>query len=727
MSAHTKAENEDVSGSIQSLRKIFEPRSVAIIGASSNPSKRGYQSIKSLLTSGFKGKIFPVHPKEESVLGLKAFPTVLDIPEPVDLAVICTPANTTPALVQQCGQKGIVGAVLLGAGFSEMGDAGVKLEEAMLNAARKFNVRIIGPNTSGMFNLHHDMDLVGFDNLRAGGIGLISQSGNMALTIVTEGSVNTNIGFSNYVGVGNQSDLQFADYLEYFAEDENTKVIVLYVEGLVDGQAFLRAARRISSQKPIILYKSGRTSEGQHAAASHTGALAGSFALAADVFEQAGINVVRESDRILPLAETFSLCPLSAGNRVAVLADGGGHATIAVDALIESGVQISKLSEQTIEQLNAILPATASLINPVDVAGGSDDNPSILAQCADIILSDDNVDSLVLVGLFGGYSVRFSKTLKQEEMRTAAEFVKVQRKHGKPLIVQSLYEALNTEPLQIIRQGQLPVFGSIETACFCLAHLIKHSLRQQNNLDTNDIYSNLSQLENQANGKTKGSTIKPAERDCLYEYEAYDLLKNFGINAPKYEVLRDRTNSAQVVEKFRGQKLVAKIVSKDILHKSDAGAVKLNIEGKEALEAAYDEIIKNSLQFAEHADIEGVMVAPMGKPGLEIIIGVVNDPTFGHVMMFGLGGIFVEVLGDVSFRSLPMTRSDAKSMINDISARDLLLGTRGSDPVDQQALVDLIINIQSIVLSNTDIKEVDFNPIIISGGDFQIVDARVIF
>ncbi|MCB1857851.1 MAG: CoA-binding protein, partial [Gammaproteobacteria bacterium] len=433
--------------------EFLNPNSVAIIGASKDPTKRGFRAIQTLLLEKFAGAIFPINPKENDILGLPCYPDLISVNHEIDLALICTPARTLPAVIKACGEKGIQGAVVLAGGFSEAGDAGRRLEQEMVSAARSHGVRLIGPNTSGMFNTHKACNLVGFSNLQPGAIGILSQSGNMALSLVTEGQINGHLGFSSYIGVGNEADLQFHEYLDYFGDDEHTQVVITYIEGLKDGAAFLRSARRVCRVKPVVLYKSGRTEAGQNTARSHTGALAGSYTVATGVLRQSGITVVNRSDQILPVAEALSLLPAPSSQRIGILADGGGHATIAADILTEQGMNLPRLSEETQQRLASILPPAAALSNPVDVAGGTDTNPEVFADCAEAMLEDANIDALLVVGLFGGYGIRFSESLAPIETHTASRIGGMIERFGKPIILQSLYAPMRTESLTTLRDA----------------------------------------------------------------------------------------------------------------------------------------------------------------------------------------------------------------------------------------------------------------------------------
>lgn len=704
------------------LHSILAPSSIAIVGASKDPTKRGNQALRALLRDGFAGRIFPVHPKESEILGIRTYPSVVDVEEAIDLALICTPAKTLPTILEQCGQKSVKGAIVLGAGFSEAGEAGRQLEQQAIHVARKNGIRIIGPNTSGVFNLHRKLDLVGYSGLRPGGVGIVSQSGNMALSLVTEATINGHIGFSTYVGVGNQADIRFSEYLEYFADDVDTQVPVLYVEGFKNGRRFLDVARAATQKKPVVVYKSGRTAAGQLAASSHTGALAGSFDLTVGVLRQAGVTVVRESDKLLPVAETLSLLPTPKGDRVAVLADGGGHATIATDALVEAGLALASLNADTRGKLAQFLPPAASLANPIDVAGGTDDNPGVFADCANLLLQDDGVDALLIVGLFGGYGIRFSETLKAAEAETGLRLGALLHRHGKPMILQSLYAPMKPEPLQAVRKAGVPVYGSIETAVHCLAASIDYMRAKNRNGESAAFDPNAESPE----ARRIVANAIAAGRQSLFEFEAKDLLSTYGVRVPPQAVIRSEGDIPGIAKSFGDEPVAMKIVSKDILHKSDAGGVKLKVMGEPALREGFRSILANAQAYNPAADIEGILVAPMAKSGVEVIIGVVQDAIFGPVMMFGLGGIFVEVLKDVVFRAVPLSRSDAEEMLEQITSSKILDGVRGNPPVNRSALVDLMLKVSTVVQAHPEIAEIDLNPVIVRDDGYDVVDARMV-
>jgi len=704
-----------------SLHDFLAPDSIAILGASSDPTKRGYKAMVGLINDGYEGAIYPINPKADTILGYKAYPSMESLPGPAALALICTPAKTIPDLLGQCGRNGTKGAIILASGFGEVDEAGAKLGQEVLAAAQKANVRIVGPNTSGVFNLHKKVNLLALDNVKPGDIGIISQSGNMLLALALEAESNGHVGFSTYVGPGNQIDLGFADYLQYLGEDENTCVATLYVEGFKDGRVFLNVAKEIAKTKPVVVYKSGSTEAGQKAAKSHTGALAGSYAMTVDLLRQVGVTVVSQSDEILPVAEGLGLLQQANGNRVAILADGGGQATIASDRLCEAGLELAELSDATRSALREILFPQASLVNPVDVAGSTDANPSLLADCMSILVKDANVDMVFLVGMFGGYGIRFAEELKAEELQTADAIAKLSGQTDKPLVVYSLYSHVRPEPLVRLREAGVPVYNSIEHAVQVLKALSERGAYIARNQR-----AELAQPLSPDAGVV--ATFKQAQesgRD-LFEFEAKSLLRTYGVDVPKELIVRNEAEFLKAVAEFGHTSLAMKVVSKDILHKSDAGGVKLDLSGEADLRRGHAEILASCKLYKADAEIEGVLLAPMARKGTEVIIGVSRDPVFGPVLMFGLGGIFVEVLEDVAFRAIPLSRDDAHSMVNQIKARKILDGARGEPAVSKDALVELLLKVSSIVDAHSEILELDLNPVIAYEDGYAVVDARVI-
>lgn len=703
------------------LHPILAPDSIAIIGASADPTKRGYKALVGLIKDGFEGRIYPINPKTDRILGIPTLPSVDALPEPVDLALICTPAATVPELVRQCGEKGVKGVVVLAAGFRESGEAGAQLEQALVEAARATGVRVIGPNTNGLFNLHKKVNLLGLTNVQPGGVGLISQSGNMLLALTLEAENYGQIGFSTYVGPGNQADVGFSDYLQYLGEEVNTEVAAFYVEGFNNGRQFIDTARAVTAVKPVVVYKSGTTAAGRQAAKSHTGSLAGSYAMTVDLLRQVGISVVHDSDEILPVAEGLSRMQKAAGKRVAILSDGGGQATIATDRLTEAGLELATLTEETQAALRAILLPHANTSNPVDVAGTSDTDPYVLAQCLEILERDPNVDQLFLVGMFGGYHLRFAEHLIGQEMRAAETIIELVARTAKPVVIHSLYTPVKPPPIRRLREEGIPVYASIEHAARTLAALGERGIYLKNRNKQTQVVT----FEPDPEGLALFERANHEGRN-LYEHEAKQLLQRHGVTVPEEILVRHPDELEGLSARFGQQPLAMKVVSRDILHKSDAGGVRLNLHSDASLRAAYDDILASCRNDQPGADIHGVLVSPMAPRGVEVIVGVVRDPAFGPVLMFGLGGIYVEVLEDVAFRAIPISRYDAEAMIDQIKGRKILAGVRGEAAVDRKALADLLVTVSGLVHAYPQISELDLNPVIAYPKGYAVVDARII-
>ena len=707
-----------------SLEKILDAESVAIVGASKVETKRGFQAIRTLLDEKFEGAIYPVNPKEKSILGFKCYASISKIEAPVDMALITTPAKTIPAILKDCGKKGVSGAVIIAGGFKETGEKGKKLEDEIVKEAQSHNIRLIGPNTSGMMNLKRHMNLVGLHDVPRGDIALLSQSGNMALALMTEAKLKSQKGFSYYVGVGNEADIKFHEYLEFFQNDPDTKAILMYVEGMRMGREFLQQAYKTTREKPVIMLKGGRSRQGSQAAGSHTGALAGISEVARTAFKRAGVIVVENPDELFPVAETLSSLPHIKNNNIAILADGGGHATIAADILSDLGVEIPELSEKSQAKLREILPAAATVRNPVDVAGGTDADPTIFADCAEIILKDANVGGLLIVGLFGGYGIRFAESLALMEEDAAHRMGKMVKKRNKPIVLHSLYNSEKPHSLHLMRYYGIPVYGSLDVSCMCIGKLAEYgNFLKRYHPKAKFVF------DWQDKAKPEGDEIIRKVRDdgrtALLEYEAKKLLRLHGLPVSKDSLAKTAEEAVGFARKTGGP-VALKISSPDILHKSDAGGVRINLSSHEEIRDAFDGIMKNAKKYDKKADIKGIIVSPMAKAGLEVIIGTKTDDQFGPVIMYGLGGIMVEILKDVTFRVLPVSQTYAKKMIEETKSFAILNGIRGKSPYDKKALTRILLLCSEVIESYPEIQEMDLNPVIVHEVGVSIVDARII-
>lgn len=706
-----------------SIEKILNAESIAIVGASQNETKRGFQAIRTLQEENYAGLIYPVNPREKTILGLPCHAKVSAIPGSVDLALITTPAKTIPAILDDCGEKGIKGAVVIAGGFGELGEEGKKLQNEVVQTARKNGIRLIGPNTSGMMNLWKNLNLVGMRRVPKGDIALLTQSGNMALTLITEAQTTSQKGFSHYVGVGNEADIHFHEYLAHFSADPNTKAILMYVEGMRDGRSFLVEAQRTTRKKPVVLLKSGRSVTGRRSAGSHTGALAGMAEVAKGAFTRAGIVVLESSDALFPVAETLSSLPTIQNNGVAILADGGGHATIASDLLSDMGIQLPILSEKTQQKLKDILPFAASVPNPVDVAGGGDADPSVFAECAKIILEDSAVGGILMVGLFGGYGIRFAESLAAIEEKAAKKMGALVKKTGKPIVMHSLFNASRPPALEELRTAGIPAFGSVDIACKCIGALSSYGAYLNSPPSVDDLT-----LNRGAHATHRGEEIilsaQSEGRNALLEHEARELLAQHSLPVFTCPPLKTASEAVKAAAAINGP-VAMKIVSPNILHKSDAGGVRLNLINPDEIHKAFDEMVNNALTYAPDADLRGVLVIPMASSGVEVIIGTKNDDQFGPIIMFGLGGIMVEVLKDVAFRVLPVSAKGAADMLDEIRTGAILDGIRGNPASDKEALVSLLLKVSEIVEAYPAIVEMDLNPVIVHPEGVSLVDARI--
>ncbi|QFU81973.1 acetate--CoA ligase family protein [Natronorubrum aibiense] len=703
------------------IDRILEPSSIAVVGASSDPSKRGYQAIETLQTGGYEGTIYPVNPSADEIRGLEVFASIADVPEPVDLALIVVPGPVVPSVLEDCGEIDVGGAVVIAVGFGETGKEGEALEEEIVSLAAENDVRLVGPNTSGLINVGDGANLVGADGVPEGDLGLLCQSGNLAIALFTEAAGREGVGFSHYVGVGNEADLQFDEYLPYFERTEDTDAVVCYVEGFSDGRSFLEQARETGTETPIVVCKSGRSDVGKRSASSHTGSLAGDAAVADAVFRQAGVVSVDRSDELLAAADALASQPPVDGENVAILADGGGHATLAADALAERGLSVPQLADETQRRLEGILPDAASVRNPVDVAGGTDDNPSVFADCALALFDDPNVDAVLLSGLFGGYGQRFTDDLEPIEQGAAKEIAEAAAATETPLVVQSAYESTDPETHTILREHDVPVYESLDISVACLDALSTYGTH----LQVADEKSSFELDSASADSPDGARALEDCATDStLSEYDAKALLEEYGAPVTPYALAETATDAERAAAEFDGP-VAMKVVSPDIVHKTEADAVALDV-ADESVRSTHETLLENARAYDPDAAIDGVLVSPMRSDGVEVIVGATRDEQFGPVVMFGLGGVFVEVLEDVAFRAAPLTEHDARAMLDDIDAQDVLEGTRGDPPVDRDAIVDVLLSVSRLVADYPEIAEVDLNPVLAGDGGAEILDASIV-
>lgn len=703
------------------LDRLFQPASVAVIGASNDPRKWGYIVTKRILDGGFPGRIYPVNPKGGQVLGLQCYPSVRDVEGPVDLAVIGIRNTFVPGAVRDCVQKGVRAIIINTAGFGETGPEGQRLEREVVELARQGGARVVGPNCLGVWSARARLNTTIIPDIIPGNIGVLSQSGNMGIMLF-ELAASRGLGFSVYVGVGNQADLQFHEYLEYLGDDDTTRVIVLYVEGFGTGREFLHVASRVSQKKPIVALKAGRSQSGRKSAASHTGSLATSDRVCDAALREAGIVRVQRADELFPVVEALLKAPLPSGNRVAFVTDGGAFAVLTADAAEDHGLRLSEYSPHTKAKLREVLPPHASPENnPLDTAGGMDDHPYLFAECADALLGDEQVDALMFVGLLGGYDRLFWPGHAGEEVKTAEEVCRLAARHGKPVLIQTVYSDPGNHCVRVFREAGIPVYFSLEHAVAAMSGLIRYA-----EFRGAARAAGLLRPSSGARRQRVEEVLRRAraeQRAVLLEPEASDVLLSYGVPFPRFGVARS-TEEAVELARMLGYPVVMKIVSPDVVHKSEVGGVRLDLRTEEEVRAAFSEIV--SLSHRRGVRTEGVMIAQYVRGGVEVVVGLTRDPTFGPVVMFGLGGVFVEALQDVAFRVAPVDRSEARAMIEEVRGYTVLAGFRGLGPRDVDSLADLIVAVGDAGMENAEIASIDLNPVLVLEQGVLAVDSRVI-
>ena len=703
------------------LDRILNPRTIVVIGASRDPTKRGNRAIQSLLADRYEGKIIPINPREREILGLECYAAVADAPGDIDLAIVCTAAKTVPGVIEECGRRNVKGAILLAGGFSEASEAGRVLEDATVAIARRYNVRLIGPNTNGMFSARLGCNAWGLRDIPRGPLGLLSNSANVVSSIVLQAKVHGYMGINTMLSVGNQADILFHEYLECLGADPAVSAIVLYLEGFKDAPAFMTAARKATQAKPVVMYVAGRSSEGKRAAKSHSGSLAGDYAVNSGILRQSGVTVVNRLYHLYPVAEALSLFPPMRGRRVAVLSEGGGPITVAADALAEQGLVLAPLTPGTQARIHAIVPNATAIANPVDAGGGTDPRAEYYGSIAQAILEDPNIDALLLVGFLGGYMSRYGDSVAATEQAVCVELGAMMHRYGKPVMVQTHYAELRTQSTDVMRRAGIPFQRHVEVAVQCLASAADFSASRAR-------IAHVSQAASEGAAAEATRIVDAAAsagRDLL-EPEARDVLKAYGITEPRHALVRSPAEVAAAAQAFGNVTLAMKVVSADILHKSEAGGVKLNLAGAQALQKAFGEIDVAARAYRPGARVEGMLITPMAARGTEVIVGVTRDPQYGPVVLCGLGGVFVEVIRDVVFRALPLTREDARVMISELRYAAVLDGARGAEPADREALADLLLRVSRIAQLHPQIAEIDLNPVIVHAGGYTIVDARMV-
>jgi acetyltransferase len=692
------------------LETLLSPRSIAVIGASADPGKVGHAVLHNLKRFGFTGRLCPVNPSGGEILGLKAYPKISDIGEPVDLAVIVIPAKHVPASLRECAAAGIKSAIVISAGFKEAGKDGTLLEEELKAIGREQGMRILGPNCLGLINTANNMNATfAADMLPKGRIGFFSQSGAMGIAIM-DWAIGNDVGFSKFVSLGNKADLSEIDFIEYFMDDPETGLILGYIEDVVDGRRFMEAAGRATRVKPVILLKSGGTEAGARAASSHTGALAGSDAAFDAAFRQTGVMRAQGVQDLFDTALAFSEGKVPAGNGLLVITNAGGPGIIAADTAERLGVDLPHMTKQSIMEMVKKLPPNATVFNPVDVIGDAsyERYAAVLEQAA----KDPNVDGMLVI---------LTPQAMTDMEKTADVVIQTARSTDKPVIASFMGEARVRTAINRLKDASVPNFSYPEVAVKAFKRLSDHrSWMNHKPEELVTCWHNFDAAAETVSGILKSGVYQVGEE------EAMRILTYYGFLFPKRALARTSREAASAASKI-GFPVVMKISSPEILHKTDVGGVRVGVKTAKEAEDAFAEITTNSRRIMPNAFIKGVMVYEMVKGGKEVILGVTYDRTFGHMIMFGLGGIYVEVLKDVSFRIVPVARRDALSMVQEIRTAGLLRGARGERPADIDAIANYIVNLSCLVSDFPEIQELDVNPLLVMEQGAVALDARIIF
>jgi 4-hydroxybutyryl-CoA synthetase (ADP-forming) len=693
-------------------RVFLAPQSIAVVGASDKPGVG--KAIFTNIVNGYKGKIYPVTPSSPTVSGLAAYKSVLDIPDEVDLAVVATPNRIVPSVMEEIGKKKIRGTIIVSAGFKEVDEQGAQLERQVGEIARKYGVRVIGPNCLGIMSLsQQNMMNATFLKItpQYGSIALVSQSGAICAATV-EDALAQNIGFSKVMSMGNKVDMDENDVLELLAEDPETRVIVMYLEDIHDGRRFMEVARKITKQhrKPIIVLKSGRTPEGAKAAVSHTGALMGSDEVYDALFNQAGVIRVDTMQELFDLATAFSKQPLPAGG-VVIVSNAGGPAIISTDACSKYGLKMADISAAR-EAIAKVIPPHGSPRNPVDIVGDADFGrfEKVLTE----VLSNPNVGSVVTM-------CTPSATLDYNGL--AKVIVNMSRAHpNKTMLAALMGLAEGTENKKILSDGNIPHYMYAEPAIRTLQAMYNFGSWLASPASKPERFS-----VNTSTVKDIFAEVRKQGRLNLLEEEGYEVLSAYGFPTPKSILGTSEQECIDAAKKI-GYPVVMKIASPDIVHKSDAGGVKVGIKSDEEVKSAFGAITESARKYRSGARIKGVLVQEMVKSARETILGAKQDPLFGPLIMFGLGGIYVEVLKDVVFRLAPIDREEAKKMVESIKTIKLLRGTRGEKPSDIPAIVESLQRLSQLITDFPEIEEFDINPLLVleEGKGARVVDARIV-
>ncbi len=678
------------------LTSLFSPDSVAVIGASRTPGKLGYAVLKNIIDCGFRGSVYPVNPAAREILGLRCYPDIASIGERIDLAIIMIPASHVLKAVSDCAQKGVKAVVVISAGFRETGHDGLVAEKEMARIANKNNMALLGPNCLGLINTKTPLNasFAGSMPLR-GNISLMSQSGALC-TAILDMSFEKRLGFSSFVSLGNKAQLNEVDLLDYWSSDPDTKVALAYLEGISDGERFIRVARAFTRKKPLIAIKAGVTNAGSRAVSSHTGSLAGSEQAYEAAFKQAGVIRAESVADLFDMASLLVSQPLPENDQVAIITNAGGPGIMATDAIERAGLTLANLSQETMRRLAARLPRAASVINPVDVLGDALADRYRLAL--DALIEDKNVGAIIVI---------LTPQIMTQAEETARVIASRSKNRSKTILACFMGKPHVEAGIEILNNNGVPNYTVPERAVISLKAMVYQKKRQERPTHRiTRVKIPRKPVEEVFNEARKRGQLE------IGEAGAQRVMKACGIPTPASRLCRTPEEAVKFAEKI-GYPVVLKIASPDILHKTDIGGVKIGVTGSQEVRDSFDLLVLRTLRYMPDVEIWGCMVQKQVEGGIETILGMNRDPQFGPLMMFGLGGIYVEALKDVAFRIAPLSRHDARQMIEEIQSSRLLYGVRGRPRSDLDALEGAMVRISQLVTDFPEIVELDINPLVI--------------
>jgi len=702
-----------------SLRPFFKPRSVAVVGASRNPTSVGYRVMEALVVNRFQGPVYPVNPKAHVICSMRAYPAVKDIPEEVDLAVVVVPRDSVLQVIDELAQRGTRAVVVISAGFAEVNDEGRKLQAQLVEKVRGYGMRLVGPNCLGLINTDPEVRLnASFSPIYppSGRIAMYSQSGALGLAILALAR-RLHLGLSSFVSVGNKADVSGNDLLQYWEEDPNTDLILIYLEAFKNPRRFARIARRVSRSKPIVCVKGGRTTAGQRAAGSHTAALAGSDVPVDALFRQTGVIRSETLEEMFAVATALASQPLPPGRRVGVVTNAGGPGILCADTCEAGGMVLPELSVEVKGKLAQFLPGAASLVNPVDMIASAP--PEHFRKTLEIVMTSGEVDAVIVIYIPVG-------TAKDEEiLRAIAQAVEAAREQGHkhiPVLAVPMFGETDCPPV-IAGNETVPTYGFPETAASVMSKIADYADWWRKPQGVIPIYENV--YSSRAREICR-QALQSRGEGWLSAQETRDVLLAFGLPVPPGGVAKSAEEAVEMARGI-GFPVAVKLASIKIVHKTEMGGVHLNLRDEDAVRKAFQAITARLEKENLLDAMEGVLVQPMSKGGVEVMIGVTEDPIFGPLIAFGLGGVHVEILGDVRFRVTPLTDQDAHEMVKEIRGFRLLEGYRGHPPADVKAIEEVLLRTSLLVEEIPEIAELDMNPLfaMAPGEGCRIVDARI--